>query len=75
MLFAYVGAEMGPSQIFFEICPKKFFLEKGKNFLNSQLLCCLSKKYHGSHPRDPCKVSLASYVSVIDFFYHKSNEH
>ncbi len=57
---------MGPSQIFFEICPKVFF--KVKKILNSQILCYLSKKYHGSHPRDPCKVSLASYVSVYRFF-------
>ncbi len=54
---------MGTSQIFSEICIK-IILEKVKKFLKSQILCYLSKKYHGSHPIDPWKVSLASYISV-----------
>jgi hypothetical protein len=32
----------------------------GKKILNSQTLCYLPNKWHGSHPRDPCKVSLAA---------------
>ncbi len=43
-----------------------------KKFMNSQTLCYLPKKCHGSHPRVPCKVSLAA-QGFIDFFHHKRN--
>ena len=42
-------------------------------FWNMQILCYFSYKWHCSHHRDPCKVSLAFY-GFLEFFKHINND-